>query len=356
MPLVSVQSVSHYDDALLDRAVAAHFDALDVAGDLRHGMHVVIKPNLLAARSPDLGVTTHPAVLAAIGRWLRSRGIDRITLCDSPGGLYTPASLRKLYTVCGLDVLRPLMTLNEDVSYSEKNGFNLCTPILEADYLINVCKLKTHGLTTMTAGVKNLFGCIPGIQKPEWHCKRPTLPGFSEMLIDLCETVQPALTFVDAIDCMEGNGPGGGDKRHVGMTLCSRSPYAADEAGAELMGLAPLSAPVIAAARAHSLPGEEIVYTGDPLQPVSPPFRLPDAVVGKEKLFTFNGLFHLFCGRGRKYPRVIKTNCVGCGKCAESCPMHLIEIRDRKAVIRRKGCISCFCCQEMCPAHAIEAK
>ena len=356
MAIVSVQKVERYDEALLDRAVAAHFDALEVEKDLKPDMHVVIKPNLLAARSPDLAVTTHPEALAAIGRWLKAHGIDRITLCDSPGGLYTPGSLRKLYTVCGLDPLRELMTLNEDVRYAEKNGFNILSPILEADYIINVCKLKTHGLTTISVGVKNLFGCIPGVQKPEWHCKRPTLPGFSDMLIDLCETVKPDVTFVDAVDGMEGNGPGGGDKRHVGLTLCARSPYALDETCAKLMGVAPASAPTIAAAQKRGLPGEETILCGDELIPADPPFTLPDAVVGKERLLTKNGLFHFFCGRGRKYPKVVKQNCVGCGKCAESCPMHLIEIRDRKAVIRRKGCISCFCCQEMCAFHAIDAK
>ena len=354
--LVSVQAVPTYDDALLDLAVQKHFEALGVEKDLKPGMHVVLKPNLLAARAPEMGVTTHPAVLASIGRWLHAHGIERITLCDSPGGIYTAASQRKLYSVCGLDVLKPLMTLNEDVSYAEKNGFNIIKPILEADYIINVCKLKTHGLTTMTAGVKNLFGCIPGIQKPEWHCKRPNLPGFSEMLIDLCETVKPDITFVDAVIGMEGNGPGGGDKRHVGMTLCSRSPYQVDEACAKLMGIAPISAPVIAAARERGFSDGELSLCGDPLEPVSPPFTLPDAILGKEKFFSFNGIFHVFCGRGRTYPKVVKNNCIGCGKCAESCPMHLIEIKNRKAVIRRKGCISCFCCQEMCPAHAIEAK
>lgn len=356
MPVVSVQAVDRYDDAMIDHAIALHFEALGIAQDLTPDMHVVIKPNLLAARSPDLSVTTHPAILAGVGRWLRAHGIGRITLCDSPGGLYTAASLRKLYTACGLDGLKELMTLNEDVSYAEKNGFNIITPILKADYIINVCKLKTHGLTTMTAGVKNLFGCIPGIQKPEWHCKQPTLPGFSSMLIDLCETVAPSLTLIDAIDAMEGNGPGGGTKRHVGMTLCSRSVYAADEAAAQLMGLKPTSAPVICAARKRGLPADPVTFTGDALVPVTPPFTLPDAVVGTEKLLTKNGLFHFFCGRGRKYPKVVKANCVGCGKCAESCPMHLIDIKDRKAVIRRKGCISCFCCQEMCAFHAIDAK
>ena len=356
MSLVSVQAVDRYDDQLLDLAVEKHFAALGVAEDLRPGMHVVLKPNLLTARDPALAVTTHPAVLAAIGRWLHAHGIDRITLCDSPGGLHSEGTLRRLYTVCGLDPLRSLMTLNEDVTFSEKNGFNLCTPILKADYLINVCKLKTHGLTTMTAGVKNLFGCIPGLQKPEWHCKRPKLPAFSNALIDLCETVKPDITFLDGIDGMEGNGPGGGDKRHMGMTLCSRSPYALDEAAAQLMGLVPASMPVIQAARKRGLPETPVVFSGDPLVPANPPFRLPDAVLGKERLLSFNGIFHVFCRRGRAYPHVIAQNCIGCGKCAESCPKHVIEIKDRKAVIRRRGCISCFCCQEMCPAHAIEAK
>ena len=95
------------------------------------------------------------------------------------------------------------------------------------------------------------------------------------------------------------NGPGGGDKRHVGMTLCSRSPYQVDEACAKLMGIAPISAPVIAAARERGFSDGELSLCGDPLEPVSPPFTLPDAILGKEKFFSFNGIFHVFCGRGR---------------------------------------------------------
>lgn len=124
MAVVSVQSTPRYEPAALDRAIAAHFDALEVASDLRPGMRVLLKPNLLAGRDPACAVTTHPEVLAAVARWLRAHGIDQITLADSPGGLYTPAALRKVYTACGLDALRPLMTLNEDVSHGQKNGFN----------------------------------------------------------------------------------------------------------------------------------------------------------------------------------------------------------------------------------------
>jgi len=354
MPTVSILKTERYDEAALDKAIAAHFETLNVAGDLKPGMKVLIKPNLLTGRDPAKAVTTHPAVLRAVAKWLRAHGVENITLADSPGGMYTPALLRKFYAASGFDTLEDLLVLNEDCSSSEKNGFNLLTPVLEADYIINCCKLKTHGLTVMSAGVKNLFGCIPGLQKPEWHAKRPTVEGFSNMLIDLCETVKPDLTLVDAIDCMEGNGPGGGTVRWMGYTLCSRSPYAADEAGAQLMALPDRMVPLIQAARKRELPGEPVVLEGDELIPASPAFKLPDSIHGKERLLSVTGLFHFFCGRKRSYPKLVPDRCVGCGKCAESCPEHLIEIVDRKAVIQRKGCISCFCCQEMCPAHAID--
>ena len=353
MPIVSVLKTERYDETLLDRAISQHFEALHVADDLKPGMKVLLKPNLLTGRDPSMAVTTHPALLRAVAKWLRAHGIEHITLADSPGGLYTPAALRKVYAACQLTQLSDVLTLNEDCTHGEKNGFSILTPVLEADYIINCAKLKTHALTVMSAGVKNLFGCIPGLQKPEWHARRSTLDGFCGMLIDLCETVKPDLTIIDAIDCMEGNGPSGGTVRYMGYTLCSRSPYAADEAGAQLMGLPLRMAPVIQAARKRNLPAGSVTLCGDELIPADPPFQLPDAIVGKERLFSFNGMFHHFFGRKRSYPKLIPDRCIGCGKCAESCPEHIITIVDRKAVIQRKGCISCFCCQEMCPAHAI---
>ena len=44
-------------------------------------------------------------------------------------------------------------------AYSEK-------PV-EADVVLNLAKLKTHTQMMLTLGVKNLFGCIVGLKKPE---------------------------------------------------------------------------------------------------------------------------------------------------------------------------------------------
>ena len=46
-------------------------------------------------------------------------------------------------------------------------------------------------------------------------------------------------------------------------------------------------------------------------------------------------------------------DCIGCGKCAESCPQHTIAIEQRKARIAYRECIRCYCCHELCPHQAV---
>ena len=123
------------------------------------------------------------------------------------------------------------------------------------------------------------------------------------------------------------------------------------------MALQPSMSPVLRHARMRGLcDPSQIELVGDPLAPADPPFVLPDAFTKGERFFSVNGIFLHFCGRRATIPYVLADMCLGCGRCAESCPKHLIQIVDRKASMQRKGCISCFCCQEMCPAHAIGVK
>ncbi|MDD3334356.1 MAG: DUF362 domain-containing protein [Eubacteriales bacterium] len=356
MSVVSIRRSAGYEEEALYEAVCAHFEALEVEKELTPETKVLLKVNLLAAREPESAATTHPALVRAVARRVKELGVKQIVLADSPGGMYTAAILRKTYTVCGMDGLSDLAALNMDVSAADRNGFTLIRPVLDADYIIDCAKLKTHGLTTMTGCVKNLFGCIPGLKKPEIHCVKPTIDSFAHYLIALCEEVKPKLCLLDAVECMEGNGPGGGSVRFMGYTLCSRSPYGIDEQAALLMGLPANMPPINRLARQMGMLCGKTELVGDELIPAEPPFILPDAILQKERFFTPNGIFHCFLGQRRTLPHVVEENCVGCGRCAESCPRHLIRVENHKAVMESKGCISCFCCQEMCPAHAIDVR
>lgn len=63
---------------------------------------VLVKPNLVAKHAPEKAVTTHPAVLDAVCAALRRRGVESITVADSPGGLYNPAVMKSIYKASGL--------------------------------------------------------------------------------------------------------------------------------------------------------------------------------------------------------------------------------------------------------------
>ena len=367
--LQTLYQVSDYKEELIYPAICRSFEALNIKEELRPNMKVVIKPNLVMAKSPDHPVTTHPTVIRAVIRWLREHDITDITLAESSGGLYNAEYMGNVYRVCGMKQLEPEAKLNMDFSaqtvtcpsHFANQSFHIITPILEADYIINICKLKTHAMTGYSGGIKNLFGTIPGLEKPQMHYRWPDIKDFSRMLLELAQTVSPQLTIIDAIDAMEGNGPTGGSSHPLHLLFAAKDFYTQDYFAAGLMGLDPMQIEMIAQAVDAGLARpDEIECVGDSIPEHLTPFAVPDT-----KKLDFSGvlpgrlgrLFAKFAAKILKsYPQLAPDLCVGCGKCAESCPAHIITIKNRKAVFKKKGCISCFCCQEMCPMKAITVK
>lgn len=373
MNSVICRRVPGYDDPCLDAAVEAVFAASSRAAALGPASRVLIKPNLLAKHPPQRAVTTHPAVLAACIRALQARGVRDITVADSPGGPYNAAAMKSIYKTSGLTAVcealgAQLYTACQSAP-QKTNGvlvrqFELIAPVLETDFLIDLCKVKTHVMTGMTCAVKNLFGCVPGLQKAELHMRFPEKERFGQMLVDLCEAVRPALVIADGVVAMEGDGPAGGEPRQLGLVLGGEDPYAVDLAVCRLMGLDAMQVPYLSAAHAQGLCAaacDPAQLTGEPeaAAPV-PGYKLPASYTSLD--FSSNvprpirwivpGAEKLIAPR----PVIQKSRCIGCGKCAEICPGHTIAVTGGKAHIDPKHCIRCFCCHEMCPAKAIAVK
>ena len=126
------------------------------------------------------------------------------------------------------------------------------------------------------------------------------------------------------------------------------------------MGVDPNSIDMLKQAAKLGLVDKNITVVGYAAKPCEKPFVMPDT-----KSLDFTSYVPRFLRRGtsafldkilRPVPRVDISKCVGCGRCAESCPQQIITIENKRASIGHKNCISCFCCQEMCPAHAIFVK
>jgi uncharacterized protein (DUF362 family)/NAD-dependent dihydropyrimidine dehydrogenase PreA subunit len=335
------------------------------------GQRVLLKVNLLMKKRPEEAVTTHPCVVEAVVRLVQEAGGIPV-IGDSPGGSYNHNALQGIYSRSGLLEVaqRTGAELNQDLGQSVKafsegrvvKSLTVTNCVTEADVVIAISKLKTHGMMTITGAVKNLFGVIPGLLKVEYHLKMPDLMDFARLLVDIAQFIKPALSIMDGIVGMEGDGPSAGQPRQIGALLISTDPFALDVAVADLIGLKPEKVPTIRAARERDLVSrlEEIEFKGDarslwsvenflvPKNNVSVNFldRIP--LPGKKAR-------HFLLNRLRPRPVFHHDKCKSCNNCLDNCPPKALVMNNRKRpVVDLKVCIRCFCCQELCPYQAVE--
>jgi len=358
---VLVVPCKNYDREEMAAAYAEIFKYFNK--DKLSGKSVYIKPNILKGDAPEKASVTHPEVVYHAAKYFVDAGCD-VQCGDSPNFITAKKMINSIYKTTGIPKAIEEAGGSMDSSSkgtSVKGGeylpeFKMLTNIRNSDIVINIAKAKTHSFTGYTGAVKNLFGVIPGPAKPELHLTHPNAKSFTNVLIDICETVKADLHIVDAVIGMEGPGPSSGVPKKLGAIIAGTNPYAVDEVVIELMGIKKGKIQQVNLARLRGLTDklENIKILGANLKDIKsgyPPFR--DAVLSSAsywKVLAFLLPMDLFM-KAKKKPYV-QPNCVSCGVCAEACPPNAITIED-KAVIDYSKCIKCYCCQELCPARAI---
>lgn len=369
MDKVMVTRCSSYEEEGLFRQMDGHFKALGVYPRLKPGMTVVLKPNLIMRSKPEQAIITHPAVTAAVGLCVMRAGC-KVLIAESPGGTYSPGVMKRVYEGCGYTEMAQhhgfeLYTQCKSREVSLPQGrvcrrLTVIEPFLERDFFIDIAKLKTHGMMGFSGAVKNLFGTVPGLLKPELHCRYPEKAVFADMLLDLCDFIKPDFSVIDGICAMEGNGPTGGERRFVGALLSGASPYALDVAGAGLVGLTPSEILTLKAAAARgwgprSL--QEVLLCGDEFSSLVVKNFKRARSSSVDFIDRLPGFLRPLAKRlATPKPVISQKSCRGCGKCAESCPQHIISVEKGKAYIEPESCIRCYCCHEMCLYHAVDIK
>jgi uncharacterized protein (DUF362 family) len=130
------------------------------------------------------------------------------------------------------------------------NHLLLSKEAMAADVVINLPKLKSHMQLTLTMGVKNLFGCVPGKMKAWWHLEAgKDANRFAQMLVETASIINPSLTILDGIIGHEGNGPSGGEPRHLGILAAATDVFALDRAMVEILTVPPEIVPTVAASQ-----------------------------------------------------------------------------------------------------------
>lgn len=317
---------------------------------------VLLKPNLLSGKSPEQAVTTRPEFVRAISELLLDSSCD-VYIGDSPGYESTEkvllkSGIMKVAKDCGLKIL----SFNKKITkkyqgISPYREFILGEEPGDFETIINLPKLKTHVMMGLTLGVKNTFGFIHALDKAKWHLRAGTDKMiFASILIDIHNIVKPSITIVDGIIGMDGDGPGSGRVRNMGLVALSKNAFVLDRYIEQLAGI-PFPLPITSKAKEHHMvPDCETINVGLPVSFVDD-FQMPGTMDTNWNLpdMARKVLKNVFI----KKPKLKKGLCKGCGVCTHVCPAGAISINEKAVLFDYKKCIRCYCCHEMCPEEAI---
>lgn len=211
------------------------------------GERILLKPNLVTSVAPEVPACTHPAVVVAMGRLVQEAG-GHPFIGDSPAfGTAQTVSRRIGLQQAAHEYGIPVRNLGRPQIMEVRLGGNeyrlpVSSDAIAADGIINLPKFKAHRQATLTFGVKNLYGCVPGKRKA---CRHFASGGdrdwFSRMLVANASILSPRLTLVDAITAMEGQGPVRGTPKPLHCLVAGPDTVAVDTVCCRLIGFPPLS-------------------------------------------------------------------------------------------------------------------
>lgn len=362
--IVSLQRLSDYHPTQIETTLEKLLAPLGgLQAFIKPGQKILIKPNMLAGKAPEKAVTTHPEIVRAVIRMAQTAG-GVVSVGDSPGIGSAESVARK----CGiLDVIEETgahfagfeTSIAIDSATGTFHHLEVAEDIVNADVIINLPKLKTHQMMGLTCAVKNMFGAVVGLRKPRLHLQAGTDKAFfALLLLELCEHLSPALTIVDAVVGMEGDGPGSGDPVPIGTLLAGTHPQAVDTVATELVGLRSQQVWTQQKAIDTKRPFTrlaELELVGESLDRLKPasfhPAKTTDVNFGLK-----GGLKKVLKNALTARPEPVLNLCKLCNACVEHCPPEAMRIKDRKLIIDYERCIRCFCCQELCPHGALATR
>jgi uncharacterized protein (DUF362 family)/ferredoxin len=330
------------------------------------GKNVLIKPNLLMGRPRELRVTTDPEVVRAAAEVLRAAGAADIAAGDSPG----VGSAVKAMSRSGWDGIVPDWVRRMDFEDGRRQpskshpDLELSAAALDAGLLVNVPKVKTHAYMGLTIATKNLFGCVLGARKAQWHLRAgENRELFARLVVEIAYSFRPGLIVVDGVIAMEGNGPNAGDPRPLGVIVAGTDPSAVDAVLCRVVGFAPEAVPTLRAAAELGFGTPDlgcVEVLGERIADVAvAPFKPADSNAAQLGVGIPRPLQALLKSALTSKPAIARKSCKLCGECAAICPPKAIAMdaaARRYPVITHKKCIRCFCCQEVCPHRAITVK
>jgi len=205
------------------------------------GKSVVIKPNFNSA--DEAPGSTHNDTLSQLVTELHGLNARSVTLGESSGPPQTRGVMEKKGT---FDLARDFdfdvvdyekITGNDWVTFPAAGthwpeGFSLPRLVVEADYNVSTCCLKTHGFGgVFTMSLKLSVGLTPKAIRRTMHSS----PDMRRMIAELNTGYKPDLILLDGVTAFTDGGPSSGVRKEGNVMIAGDDRIAVDAVGVAML-------------------------------------------------------------------------------------------------------------------------
>ncbi len=257
---------------------------------LPHKARVFIKPNIVfwtrETNFPKYGVITTSRVVEDMVVLLKECGVDDILIGEGTVLSDPKATVDQehAFEALGYDVLQKRYGVKlvniwkrpfKKVDLGDEVILKFNGDILESDFVVDLPVLKTHSMTVVSLGIKNLKGMIDIPSRKKCHNTDPK-KDLHFMVARLADRMPPMFTLLDGIYTSERGPNIDGTMHRSNLLVASPDVLSADMVGASVLGHNPKNVPhLVHAARNRKRPVDlsDIEVVGESMDKVTSPHQ-----------------------------------------------------------------------------------
>jgi uncharacterized protein (DUF362 family) len=245
-PLLASQKKSHAEIALFktqNREEGVHEVLKLIDFPPVKGKKIMIKPNFNTA-DPTPG-STHNDTLATLIKDLRKRGATQFTVGERSGPPLTEKVMEDKgifqlakeldFKIINFEELEEKDWVHFNPSGNHwKEGFFIPKPVVDAEYVVSTCCLKTHQYGgDFTLSLKLSVGMTPKRLMRELHSQRQG--SMRKMIAEINLGYTPQLIVLDGVEAFTDGGPSTGTRKEANVLLAGTDRVAIDAVGVAVL-------------------------------------------------------------------------------------------------------------------------
>ncbi|UCD13544.1 MAG: DUF362 domain-containing protein, partial [Thermoplasmatales archaeon] len=174
----------------------------------------------------------------------------------------------------------PLINLSKEPTLKYYD-YDLPEILFRNSAIVNIPKIKTNDITTVSVSLKNLFGLVPDRHRAKYHRE------IDRVIVDLNTIIESRLVVVDGLVGMEGDGPISGKPVTMNTVVAGNTPVSVDSVVCHIIGVNPFDVSHVKLATELGLGSmqiDSIEVVGESLYKAQRKFKLPSSIKLQNKM------------------------------------------------------------------------